>query len=98
MKADVLIVTVTKPESQAVLRIFHEATGSQATHEPIGDKLYLALGTINDSRVFLVHTERGTAELVASIQTVQKGIAALKPDALIMTGIAFGVDSTKQAI
>ena len=50
------------------------------------------------ARVFLVQSEMGSGGLGAAQQTVQRGIAALSPSAVIMVGIAFGVDEQKQSI
>lgn len=98
MNADVLIVTVTKVESKAVVEVFKEATGQSDRTIQIGDRMYHDLGTVNETRVFMVRSEMGTSSLGASQQTVQKGIAALSPAAVIMVGIAFGIDNKKQAI
>ena len=46
----------------------------------------------------MVQSEMGSGGLGASQQTVQKGIAALSPAAVIMVGIAFGVNAEKQSI
>ncbi|HEV7902819.1 MAG TPA: NB-ARC domain-containing protein, partial [Pyrinomonadaceae bacterium] len=96
--ADVLIVTVTKVESTAVLKVFREATGQAAKPTQIGDRTYQDLGYINGARVFMSQSQMGSGGLGASLQTVQKGIAALSPWAVIMVGIAFGINAEKQAI
>jgi nucleoside phosphorylase len=98
MHADVLIVTVTKVESQAVLQVFSEATGQQAKPASVGDRLYHDLGIVNAARVFMVQSEMGSVGPGATLPTVQKGIAALSPSAVIMAGIAFGVDDKKQSV
>ena len=98
MHADVLIVTVTKVESMAVLDVFQEATGQQHKLTSIGDGFYYDLGDLNGARVFMVQSEMGAVGLGASQQTVQKGINALSPSAIIMAGIAFGVNDEKQHI
>ena len=97
-KADVLIVTVTKVESQAVLELFKEVSGNAPQPKPIGDRVYHDLGEINRTRVFMGLSEMGSGGLGASQQAVEKGIAALKPSSVIMVGIAFGVNEEKQAI
>ncbi|WP_426992448.1 hypothetical protein [Methylomonas sp. CM2] len=97
-KADVLIVTVTKVESMAVLEAFKKATGNSATSITIDDRVYRSLGEINGARVFMALSEMGSGGLGASQQSVQKGIKALTPHAVIMVGIAFGVNKEKQAI
>ncbi|NER32520.1 MAG: hypothetical protein F6J93_00305 [Oscillatoria sp. SIO1A7] len=96
--ADVLIVTVTKVESRAVIQAFKQAADREAEPKSIGDRLYLNLGTVNGARVFLTQCEMGSSGLDASLLAVGKGIEALSPIAVIMVGIAFGIDDRKQAI
>jgi len=45
-----------------------------------------------------MQSQMGAVGLGASQQAVHKGIEALSPDAVILVGIAFGVDSSKQSI
>jgi nucleoside phosphorylase len=97
-QADVLIVTVTKVESKAVLEVFQEATKRAAKPTRIGERMYQDLGHVNGASVFLAQSEMGSGGLGASLQTVQKGIAALSPSAVIMVGIAFGINSERRAI
>lgn len=98
MHADVLIVTVTKIESKAVFQVFQKATGRAPKVVRVDDRIYQNLGVINGARVFMVQSEMGTGGPGASQQTVQKGIVALSPSAVIMVGIAFGMDTKKQSI
>jgi nucleoside phosphorylase len=97
-EADVLIVTVTKVESRAVLQAFEQVTGHKATPQSIDYRTYFNLGTVNGARVFLTQSEMGSGGLGASLLTVGKGIEALSPAAVIMVGIAFGINEQKQAI
>ncbi|NER21545.1 MAG: hypothetical protein F6J96_12740 [Symploca sp. SIO1C2] len=97
-KADVLIVTVTKVESQAVIKAFEQEANHQVTQKSICDRVYFDLGTVNGGRVFLTQSEMGSSGLNGSSQTVAKGIDALSPLAVIMVGIAFGISEDKQAI
>ncbi|HEX9951963.1 MAG TPA: hypothetical protein VGB53_09365, partial [Rubricoccaceae bacterium] len=97
-RADLLLVTVTTVETKAVLQAFRDATGQEAVITPISRKTYYDLGVVNGTRVMLVRSEPGTAGLGAGMQTVQKGVEALSPAAVIMVGIAFGVDEEEQAI
>lgn len=97
-KMDVLIVTVTKVESEAVIHVFREATGKAPWPKSIGDRLYHDLGEVKGVHVFMALSEMGAGGLGASQQAVQKGVDALRPSAVIMVGIAFGVNEQKQAI
>ena len=97
-QADILLVTVTKVESLAVLEAFEKHTGQKPRLEPRGDKTYHDLGTVNGARVSLVLSEMGAGGLGGAQQTVTKAIAELRPAAVVMVGIAFGMDERKQAI
>ena len=98
MDSNVLIITATPVESRAVIEAFAERTGQPACPVSIEDRVYHDLGEIQGTRAFMALTEMGSTGLGASHQTVQKGIAALRPQAVILVGIAFGVDQRKQAI
>jgi nucleoside phosphorylase len=97
-KTNILIVTVATVESEAVIEVFREATGKDPRPESIGDRMYHELADVEGVRVFLALSEMGAGGLGASQQAVQKGIDALDPSAVIMVGIAFGVNEQKQAI
>ncbi len=96
--ADVLIVTVTKIESRAVIDVFQGISGQMPEPISIGDRMYHNLGMINGARVFITQSEMGAGGLGSSLLTVHKGIAALSPIAVVMVGIAFGVNPEKQSI
>jgi nucleoside phosphorylase len=97
-EADVLIVTVTDVESRSVMRAFEEISDRKASPESMGDRIYFNLGTVNGVRVCLTQSEMGSGGLGASLLSVDKGISALSPLAVVMVGIAFGMDEKKQAI
>ncbi len=94
---DVLLVTVTKIETMAVLGAFgfkHQSSNVLS----IDGRIYFDLGTVNGARVRLTRSEMGSGGLGASQQAVQKGIDALSPSAVVMVGIAFGINEEKQSI
>lgn len=97
-EADVLLVTATKVERQAVVDAFKRSTRQTARLESRDGKIYHFLGEVNQTRVWLVGSEMGAVGLGAAQQTTQKAISALRPKAVIMVGIAFGADETKQKI
>lgn len=94
----VLLVTATKVESKAILDVFEQAIGRPAKPTPIDYRDYFDLGVVNGTRVYLARSEMGAVGLGGSLQAVQKGIAALSPQAVIMVGIAFGVNDQTQKI
>jgi nucleoside phosphorylase/tetratricopeptide (TPR) repeat protein len=96
--ADILLITVTDVESRAVMKVFREATGKAPQLEAIGDRDYHDLGELNGTRVFMALSEMGASGPGGSHESVRKGIEALSPAAVIMVGIAFGVNQQKQAI
>lgn len=93
MKADVLIVTVTEVESRAVMEVFKDAKP-----EFIAGEGYFNLGEVNGSRVFMALSGMGSSGVGGSQERVRKAIEALSPSAVIMVGIAFGINQQKQAI
>ncbi|NET59355.1 MAG: tetratricopeptide repeat protein [Symploca sp. SIO2E6] len=97
-QAKVLIITVTKVESSAVIETFRPVADHEVTPKRINNRIYFNLGTVNGVRVFLTQSEMGSGGLGASYSTVNQGIEALSPIAVIMVGIAFGIDEHKQAI
>jgi len=98
LAADVLLLTATPVESKATLQAFAAATQQQAVPHSLDSRIYFDLGTVNGARVCLTQSEMGAGGLGATLQTTHKGIAALQPAAVIMVGIAFGVNEAKQAI
>lgn len=95
-RTDVLIVTVTKIETNAVLEAF--GVVRQGAQHSIDGRVYFDLGAVNGARVNMTRCEMGAGGLGASQQAIGKAIAALSPAAVIMVGIAFGVNDEKQNI
>ena len=102
---DVLLVTVTEVEGRAVLEEFRSQISKgfiQGDKDPkqiyIGNKTYFDLGTIKGAKIFMVQSEMGAVGPAGSQATVTESIRALSPSAVIMLGIAFGVDEQKQKI
>lgn len=98
LKTDVLLITVTTVEAQAVLSIFAKESGKLFQRRFIGDKTYFDLGMFHDARVVMVQSEMGTLGPGGALLVVDEGIRQLSPSAVIMVGIAFGVDEEKQKI
>src|SRR5262245_9663149 len=87
----ILIVTVTKVEAQAVLKLFSQAAGQPWTRQRLNNKTYYNLGRHGDAPVFMVQSEMGSATPGGSLPTVLRAIHDLQPQAVIMCGIAFGL-------
>jgi nucleoside phosphorylase/tetratricopeptide (TPR) repeat protein len=98
MKCDVLLVTVTDIETEVLLETSKALTNRDYKERPGQHKTYFDLGVIGDARVFVVRSEMGSDTMGGSLLTVNNAIVEVKPSAVIMVGIAFGVDSKKQKI
>ena len=92
----ILIVTVTKVEAQAVRQVFCRAFDKDWTRKHVGNKTYYDLGAHGNVQVFMVQSEMGTATPGGALLTVRQAIDDLKPQAVIMCGIAFGARPDKQ--
>jgi nucleoside phosphorylase len=90
-----LIVTVTKVEAQAVLDIFSGDSGTSWERHQIEEKTYYNLGFIGGVPVYMVRSEMGSGTPSGSIVTVLRD---LNPQAVIMCGIAFGLQKDKQEL
>jgi nucleoside phosphorylase len=95
---DVLLVTVTDVEARAVLDALQEEGNYTIYRLFIENNAYYDLGFIGGARTFMVQSEMGTVGPSGALLTVQEGIKALFPAAVVMVGIAFGVEPTKQRI
>ncbi len=96
---DVLLVSVTAPETRAILAAILEVNGDIAPlPKQVGGRMYRDFGMVNDARVFHTQCEMGTSGVDASQQAITYAIRDLKPGQIIMVGIAFGVDEEKQNI
>ena len=95
-RCDVLLITATPIEQAAVLRAF------TSTDQPLlyihGRRSYVDLGEVAGAKVFLVQGGMGSATPGGSLATVGAALDDVRPWAVIMVGIAFGVDETEQRI
>lgn len=97
-RADVLLVTVTDAETDALRAVFAERHGRDFTISFVGDKSYYSLGTIGGARTFLVRSEMGAGGVGGATLTAAAAINDLRPPAIIMLGIAFGLRPQSQQI
>jgi nucleoside phosphorylase len=97
-QADVLLVTVTEVERQAVLNEFRKELQHTFVRRFDGNKTYFYLGEVSGAHTYLVQSEMGAGGPSGSTLTVSDSIRALSPSAIIMVGIAFGIDPQKQSI
>lgn len=93
-KADVLLVTVTMVETQAVLELFPHAVSLHHSSQT-----YYDLGLVEGAHVYLVQQPNmGSGEAGGSALTIHKGIKDLAPATVMMVGIAFGFERERFAI
>lgn len=97
-QCDVLIVTVTDVETDSLLEAATTQTGRDYVLQLGEHKTYLDLGIIGGARIIAVRSEMGSDTIGGSLLTVRDAIEEVKPAAVIMVGIAFGVNPKKQKI
>ncbi|MGR3885789.1 5'-methylthioadenosine/S-adenosylhomocysteine nucleosidase family protein [Pseudomonas sp. 1152_12] len=93
-----LIVTVTSVESRAVLSAFATKTGQLARNHKVDKHVYKQLGVVAGFECFLATSDMGSGGASGSQMSIQKAISEIKPETVIMVGIAFGIDDTQYAI
>lgn len=93
-----LIVTVTHVESQSILAAFAEENGKVARTILIDGHVYQELGSIGTFECFLAISEMGSGGTGGSILSIQKAVADIGVDTVIMAGIAFGIDKNKFSV
>ncbi len=92
----ILIVTVTKVEAQAVLQAYSwELSQNLAV---IGRMTYYKLGIHGGAEILMAQSEMGSATPGGALLTVRQAIQDLRPIAVIMCGIAFGLRPGKQEL
>lgn len=94
----ILIVTVTKVEAQAILDAFSQASDTKWAQQAIGNKTYYNLGVCGGAPVFMVQSEMGIATPGGALLTVYQAIQDLRPQAVIMCGVAFGLRPKTQKL
>ncbi|EAU68728.1 hypothetical protein [Stigmatella aurantiaca] len=95
---DVLVLTTTEVERQALYEVMRPLPGRTGLVEGALDHITYRLGQLG--RYFVAHTEStmGSQARHASALTVSAAISELKPKAVIVVGIAFGLKPAKQQL
>jgi nucleoside phosphorylase len=95
----ILLFTVAEVEARAVFKVVKEKFGRNCDKPLFTDhKTYYDLGVIGGARTLMVRSEMGTSGPGGSTTTAFEVTEKLAPSAIIMVGIAFGVDPGKQSI
>ena len=92
----VLMVVATDVEHAAVLEAAQARGMGPANLHYVGDHTYFMLGTLSGCQLLLVKCEAGSGGAGGSLATLNDAIRDVKPDSIIMVGIAFGTDPDKQ--
>lgn len=95
---DVLLITTTEIERDTVLDLVKKSFGRDQNLRFGRRRTYFDLGIIGGARVSLVQCEMGSGAPGASHATVVDAIDDLHPHCVLMVGIAFGVNPTKQEL
>jgi nucleoside phosphorylase len=91
VSTEVLLVSVTDIEVQAVLTVFPNAIKTV-----IQNRTYYSLGRVGQTRTYMV---QATGMGPVGVRTcIEDGIRALSPKAIILVGIAFGLKGDRQQI
>jgi len=94
----VLLFTVSRAESQALKTALIDATGREPKLKKIDGFSYQTYGLFGDYEIIHQISGMGSGGTEGSQESVGRSISAVLPAAVIMIGIAFGVDSSKQPI
>ncbi|GAB4193635.1 MAG: hypothetical protein OHK0022_08730 [Roseiflexaceae bacterium] len=97
-QAEVLLVTVTKGETQAILDALQAQSGRRETPRYLSGRTYYDLGQIGGARVWLVRSQMGGITPGGAFETVYSAIGTVRPNAIIMVGVAFGIGQSDKQI
>ncbi|MBX5459092.1 MAG: TIR domain-containing protein [Thermogemmatispora sp.] len=97
-RCDLLLVTATDVEVQAVREIAQREWGARFEREYGRIETYYFLGEIGGTVTWLLRTEMGAQGAGGATLAVSEAIQRLKPAAVIMVGIAFGLRPGEQQL
>lgn len=98
VRADILLVTATDIERAEVLRLFKRKLRREHARYYQGKNTYYYLGSLKGAKIFLVQSGMGAGGARGATLTVSDSIDHLTPTAVIMLGIAYGMDNQRQQI
>lgn len=94
----ILVVTVTPVESAAIHTVFQRATKKTPEVMAIDGYRYQNLGRLGCHEIFHSISGMGTGGVAGAQESIRRSIDAIRPSAVIMVGIAFGIDRDKQKV
>lgn len=93
----ILIVTATDVEAHSVLSVFTKHTGEKANSRLVGDKIYYDLGIHGAVPVVMLQQSALSISVPDhALVALRQAIQDLRPQAVIMCGLAFGLQPNKQ--
>lgn len=100
LKQDIslLLVTATDTESNEALNNLRPLPSQPAIIQIFNNNLTYYIGTLGIYGVVLVQSEMGAVGRNSSLLTTLRAIEVWEPKAIVMVGIAFGIDSKRQHI
>jgi len=96
-RCDLLLVVAAKVERDAVLDAARRNGAGVSLRFGVR-RTYFTLGTVGGARVLLVQSEKGSVVPGGSLQTIEDAIDETRPSAVILLGIAFGVNPHEQEL
>lgn len=93
-----LLFSVTRTESHALQAALIDATGQQPRLVKIDGFPYQNFGQFGDYEIIHQISGKGSGGIDGSQESVRRSISAVGPVAVLMIGIAFGIDASKQPI
>lgn len=94
---NIVIMTATDIEKETVFKYLKPLSGRSLKVDTNSKQTY-TIGVLGKYQVVHVHTNMGSSSPDGSTLTTKDVLDYWKPKAIIMPGIAFGIDSTKQKI
>ncbi|MDJ0718626.1 MAG: hypothetical protein QNJ54_31110 [Prochloraceae cyanobacterium] len=97
-KVDVLLLTVTDPEREAVLSVMSPLPGEEEILQGSIAQITYRFGLFGNYYVAQTESTMGSSGRAGSLSTTMQAINELKPKAVLLLGIAFGVNRNKQRL
>ena len=96
MNKKLLIVIATDVELDITIKSLRELSSTLIVD--IQDDISYLVTRVNNLEIYIVKTQMGSIGPGSSILTIESAIRNIRPDYIIMNGIAFGVNPKKQTI
>ncbi len=98
VKNTVIVITATTTETRGILKVFKEKLGAEIKMGMEGRQAVNYLGQINQTQIIHTQCEAGSGGAAGAQAAATNLINRLKPSSVIMPGIAFGLQKSKQSI